>query len=110
MGEMVGVWARLEELETDQHRAFQREREMGFAWPAFLWASGKPLEEVLWDTEMPAGDFVRWTKQLIDLLGQVANAAAELGPVGGKPSTVRAAAGEAIDGLRRGGVCFFCGG
>jgi ATP-dependent RNA helicase HelY len=104
--EMVRLWARLEELETDHQLEFQREPDMGFAWPAYQWASGKPLEEVLWDVEMPAGDFVRWCKQLIDLLGQIANAAAEIGTPDGRPSTVRGAAQEAIEAMRRGVVAY----
>ncbi|MFL6110947.1 MAG: DEAD/DEAH box helicase [Catenulispora sp.] len=106
LDDMVRLWAKLEELESDHHLEFQREPDLGFALPAHQWASGKPLEEVLWDVEMPAGDFVRWCKQLIDLLGQIANAAAELHSPGGKASTVRAAAQEAIDGMRRGVVAY----
>ena len=106
LGEMARVWARLESLESDHQLEFQREPDMGFVWPAFQWAGGKALEEVLRDVEMPAGDFVRWTKQLIDLLGQIASASAELGSVGGKASTVRSAAGAAIEGLRRGVVAY----
>ena len=102
----VRLWARLDELETDHQLDFQREPDLGFAWPAYMWAAGKPLEEVLWEVEMPAGDFVRWCKQLIDLLGQIANAAAELGTRDGKPSTVRGAAHEAIDAMRRGVVAY----
>ena len=49
-----------------------------------------------------AGDFVRWTKQVIDLLGQVADAA-RLQP-GGEP--VGAAARKAADLLRRGVVAY----
>ena len=33
---------------------------------------GPSLDTVLRETDMQAGDFVRWTKQVIDLLGQVA--------------------------------------
>ncbi len=33
------------------------------------------LDEVLREAEMPAGDFVRWCKQVIDVLGQIAAAA-----------------------------------
>jgi len=106
LDDMLRLWAKLEELETDHHLEFQREPDVGFALPAYQWASGKALEEVLWDVEMPAGDFVRWCKQLIDLLGQVANAAAELSAPGGKASTVREAAQEAIDGMRRGVVAY----
>ena len=36
---------------------------------------GTGLDEVLREAEMPAGDFVRWCKQVIDVLGQIAAAA-----------------------------------
>jgi ATP-dependent RNA helicase HelY len=39
------------------------------------WASGRSLEEVLRGSELSAGDFVRRCKQVIDLLGQVGQAA-----------------------------------
>lgn len=46
--------------------------------PAVLaWARGGVLERVLVDTDLAAGDFVRWCKQTIDLLDQIADVAAE---------------------------------
>ena len=48
-----------------------RELEAGFAGPIFHWASGRPLEEILAETDMAPGDFVRNCKQLLDLLRQV---------------------------------------
>ena len=47
---------------------------------------------------MSAGDFVRWVKQVIDLAGQVADAAA------GTP--VRDVAREAVAAMRRGVVAY----
>ena len=41
----------------------------------FHWAEGKPLEDVLEETEMAPGDFVRNCKQLIDLLHQIEDVA-----------------------------------
>ena len=52
-----------------------RELEAGFAAPIFHWASGRPLDEVLAETEMAPGDFVRNCKQLLDLLRQVEDVA-----------------------------------
>ena len=49
----------------------------GFAWAAYRWAEGDDLDDVLGDTDLAAGDFVRWMKQLLDLAGQVADAAGE---------------------------------
>src|SRR5205814_798424 len=45
------------------------------AWAAYRWTEGDDLGEVLDDSDLTAGDFVRWIKQLIDLSGQVADAA-----------------------------------
>jgi ATP-dependent RNA helicase HelY len=61
---------------------------------AQAWAAGGTLEDVLVDSELPPGDFVRVIKQLIDLLGQVARMA----PV---PATAHAAR-SASGALRRG--------
>ncbi len=35
------------------------------------WARGGRLDDVLRDADLQAGDFVRWTKQMIDLLDQI---------------------------------------
>ena len=52
-----------------------RELGRGFATPVFHWAEGKPLEDVLEETEMAPGDFVRNCKQLVDLLRQIEDVA-----------------------------------
>jgi ATP-dependent RNA helicase HelY len=46
---------------------------------------------------MPAGDFVRWIRQLLDLLGQIAQAADD---------EIRPTAERAMDALRRGVVAY----
>ncbi|MFD5553273.1 DEAD/DEAH box helicase [Streptomyces sp. NPDC127068] len=107
LGEMVRIWGRLDALEEDfkinqTEGVGQREPDLGFAWAAYMWASGAGLDEVLREAEMPAGDFVRWCKQLIDVLGQIAAA-----PAGGEaPSTVAKNARRAVDGLLRGVVAY----
>ncbi|MFD9815319.1 DEAD/DEAH box helicase [Streptomyces sp. NPDC059080] len=104
LAEMVRIWGRLDALEEDHkinqaEGVGQREPDLGFAWAAYRWASGFGLEEVLSEAEMPAGDFVRWCKQLIDVLGQIAVAA----PHGG---TVARTARKAMDGVLRGVVAY----
>ena len=59
-----------------------REPDPGFCDQLYQWASGKPLEEVLEDGDMSAGDFVRSTKQVWDLLRQLADVAPE--PLSGR--------------------------
>jgi ATP-dependent RNA helicase HelY len=54
---------------------------------------------VLDDTGLAAGDFVRWVRQLLDLLGQLHDAAPE-------DSRVRQSAPAAMDALRRGVVAY----
>ncbi|MBQ0866421.1 DEAD/DEAH box helicase [Streptomyces smyrnaeus] len=104
LGEMVRIWGRLDALE-EEHRITategvgQREPDLGFAWAAYRWADGQGLDEVLREAEMPAGDFVRWCKQVIDVLGQLAAAAPEAGTV---PRNAR----RAIDGMLRGVVAY----
>jgi len=98
--ETVRAWGRLDRVEKDHGLAFLREPDLGFAWVAHRWASGARLDAVLREADMPAGDFVRWTKQLIDLLGQVGQAAGEADP------DLRRTAEKAVDALRRGVVAY----
>ncbi|MGA4847827.1 DEAD/DEAH box helicase [Streptomyces sp. G5(2025)] len=105
LGEMVRIWGRLDALEEEfrinqAEGVGQREPDLGFAWAAYMWASGRDLDEVLREAEMPAGDFVRWCKQVIDVLGQIAAAAPREG------STVAKNARRAVDQLLRGVVAY----
>jgi ATP-dependent RNA helicase HelY len=105
LGEMVRIWGRLDALEEEfrisqTEGVGQREPDLGFAWAAHMWASGKGLDEVLREVEMPAGDFVRWCKQVIDVLGQIQAAAVPEG------STVPKTARKAVEGLLRGVVAY----
>ncbi|MFF1380100.1 DEAD/DEAH box helicase [Streptomyces sp. NPDC058308] len=103
--EMVRIWGRLDGLEEDfkisqTEGVGQREPDLGFAWAAYMWANDKGLDEVLREADMPAGDFVRWCKQVIDVLGQIAAAAPREG------STVAKNARKAVDQLLRGVVAY----
>jgi ATP-dependent RNA helicase HelY len=93
------LWAELEQAEHDAHVDFLREPDLGFAWVAWRWAKGDPLDAVLLDASQAPGDFVRWMKQLIDLLDQISDAAPEDSPV-------RATAARAVTSLRRGVVAY----
>jgi ATP-dependent RNA helicase HelY len=98
LGHMVELWAELSRLEKDHRLDFLREPDLGFAWAAQRWASGGSLDEVLTETDLAAGDFVRWVKQLLDLTGQVAEAA--------PTAELRATARDVADALRRGVVAY----
>jgi ATP-dependent RNA helicase HelY len=97
--DLMTLWATLEQAEHDARLDFLREPDLGFAWVSWRWAKGDPLDAVLLDASQAPGDFVRWMKQLVDLLGQIENAA----PAG---SPVRRTAAQAIRGLHRGVVAY----
>jgi len=98
LADMVSLWADLDALERQHHLDFLREPDLGFAWAAYRWAEGATLDEVLTETDLAAGDFVRWVKQLLDLTDQVADAAGD--------SALRRTARRASDALRRGVVSY----
>lgn len=74
-----------------------REPDPGFVVLAHEWASGDALADVLEGAELSAGDFVRTTKQLADLLHQVALVA---------PSPLAATAEAAVRAIDRGIVAY----
>jgi ATP-dependent RNA helicase HelY len=98
IAEMVRLWGELEALEKEHRLDFLREPDLGFAWATYRWAEGDDLDSVLGATELAAGDFVRWMKQLLDLTGQVADAAGD--------SPLRKTAREVIERVRRGVVAY----
>ena len=76
--EVVSIWSKLHNLESEYDVKTQREPDFGFCWIAFRWGSGHGLNSVLRNSDLSVGDFVRAIKQLIDLLNQVAGAKLEL--------------------------------
>ena len=96
--DLLRSWERLARLEAEFGVRTLPDPDLGLAWPMMRWAQGRSLESVLWEAEMTAGDFVRWSKQVIDLLGQVIQAAA------GQP--VAAQARLAADLIDRGVVAY----
>ncbi|MCW2614979.1 MAG: hypothetical protein JWN08_1973, partial [Frankiales bacterium] len=104
LSEMGRLWTSLSQAETDAGVQFLRRPDAGFAWAAWRWAGGATLEAVLSDDpDMTAGDFVRWCKQVVDLLGQVALVAEDLSPRG---TELRRTTRKAIDAVRRGVVAY----
>jgi ATP-dependent RNA helicase HelY len=97
--DMARLCADLSETESRHRLSFLREPDIGFAWATWRWARGHRLDDVLSDGDLSAGDFVRWTKQLIDLLGQIGDAAPGESPV-------RSTARDALAALRRGVVAY----
>ena len=97
--EMAHVYGELADLEAEHGLDFLRDPDPGFAWAAWRWAGGARLETVLDETDLTAGDFVRWVKMLLDLLDQVAKVSEE-------SSSVRTAARDAVRAMRRGVVAY----
>jgi ATP-dependent RNA helicase HelY len=96
-GQLAGLWRRIRRVEEEHQVELCRELETGFAPVAFHWAEGKSLEDVLAETELAPGDFVRTCKQLMDLLRQIEGVADE---------PVATATGESRRAINRGVVAY----
>lgn len=80
LAEVTHLWAKLESIESQFGVKTQREPDFGFAYISYKWAQGNSLTSVLKGSDMSVGDFVRSTKQLMDLLMQIAGASQNLKP------------------------------
>jgi ATP-dependent RNA helicase HelY len=99
------------ELRADEQRhriTASREPEDGFVPAIYRWATTGDLSSALAASDsagagspLSAGDFVRWCRQVLDLLDQVRMAA--------PTPAMRATAKRAIDGIRRGVVAVDAG-
>ena len=102
LAETARLWASLEADERRHKLERTRQPDAGFAWTVYRWARGESLERVMTaaesaGSEFSAGDFVRWCRQVIDLLEQLRD-------VVGEGESVGAAAREAVRAMRRGVV------
>jgi ATP-dependent RNA helicase HelY len=91
MRALAAIWAAVRRVEDSHQVELCRELDTGFAPTVFAWAEGKPLEDVLKESRLPAGDFVRSCKQLLDLLRQIEEAA------GPEAASVSRAAYDAVN-------------
>jgi len=92
------LWSDLDDLEQDYRLPGSEAPSAGLVGPMYAWARGMSLERVLIDADMPAGDFVRWTKQTIDLLDQLSIVAPQI--------ELARTARQALDSVRRGIVAY----
>jgi ATP-dependent RNA helicase HelY len=91
------LWEDLE-LLAKKHKLPRSSRiEMDLSYPIFRWATGAKLDVVLESADLLPGDFIRWCKQIIDLLEQLARASSD-------PLSTRAK--DAIDKVKRGIVAY----
>ena len=69
--DVLETWEELSDLEAGQGLTPMRPPDVGFVDTAFGWASGFDLDEIFDEEDFRAGDFVRSTRQLLDLLRQI---------------------------------------
>jgi len=96
---VVREWSALEDIEEQNKLPLTGEPELGLVWPIYKWARGRHLQDVLSGTDLAAGDFVRWVKQVIDLLDQLAK-------IPGLEPRLARLCSDAIKMIRRGVVAY----
>lgn len=69
--ETLDLWQQLDDLEREYRLPGSEPVSAGLAQAMHSWARGAALDRVLDEADMAAGDFVRWSKQTIDLLDQL---------------------------------------
>lgn len=97
----VGAWSELRADEARHKLPPTREPDLGFVTAIYKWARNEPLLEALvaagdQGRALSAGDFVRWCRQVIDLLDQVHKTADD--------EQVANAAAKAVRAIRHGVV------
>ncbi len=95
------IWTELSSDERRYRLPVTREPEAAFALAIHQWTAGAPLGYALAaaaesGAELSPGDFVRWCRQVIDILGQVAAT--------GYSDEIKRNAHKAIDAIQRGVV------
>ena len=88
-------WAELDDLEQSHQLGGSEPLSVALIPAMHRWARGGSLDAVLRETDLAPGDFVRWTRQTIDLLDQVGKVA---------DGAVARTARQAVDAIRRGVV------
>jgi ATP-dependent RNA helicase HelY len=92
-------WMSLSRVESRHGLDTLRRPDSSLVEAVYRWANGANLVQVMNYGDITAGDFVRWMRQIIDVLGQVAQAAPEDDPL-------RANAHTAIDRIKRGVIAY----
>lgn len=94
----VRAWSELDDLEAAHKVETIQPLDAGLVEAVHRWAAGRSLDAVLKGSELSAGDFVRWCKQVIDVLDQVSQAAPR--------QRLRDTARQAVEALRHGVVAY----
>ena len=77
---LVLLWGELAAEERRQHLPVTREPDPGFVGLAYQWADGSALDDLA-GLRLAPGDFVRVTRQLVDLLRQIRDVSPEVADV-----------------------------
>ena len=94
---LTRTWVQLTANEEQYKLSQTPPLDFGLVWPTYKWARGETLAKSLDGTGLAAGDFVRWIKQVIDVLDQITHVAED-------DSHIRTQCERAINLLRRGVV------
>lgn len=92
------VWSHIDELHEAHRLPSLPAPHWGIVGPIHGWAQGKSLDTVLGGTDIAPGDMVRWCKQVIDALEQIADASNDL--------ALGKRARSAAESMRRGVVAY----
>lgn len=97
----IAEWSRLRSDEAEHRLQPTREPDLGFVTGIYKWARGEALAESLFaggeqHAPQSAGDFVRWCRQVIDLLDQIHDTADD--------PEIASTAAKAVRAIRRGVV------
>ncbi|HLM22661.1 MAG TPA: RNA helicase, partial [Propionibacteriaceae bacterium] len=98
MTEIRRIWHEISLAERDARLQRGPEPDIGFSEAAYGWAAGRTLADVLDGSDLTAGDFVRWVRQVADFAGQIADAAG--------PGELRDSARLLVRSMRRGVVSY----
>ena len=91
------LWSKLDDIEQDHKLPGSTPLSSGLSLPMNRWAQGASLDSILGDADFAAGDFVRMTKQTIDMLDQISLVA---------DAKLARTARTALDSIRRGIVAY----
>ena len=90
---MHDMWFDIHGIEARHRVDATKALDTGFVWAMYRWCQGNSLYSVLSREDFTAGDFVRWSRQVIDLLGQIAQAM----PAGSELRTTAVAAADLVN-------------
>jgi ATP-dependent RNA helicase HelY len=97
LAETEEIQRQLQDLQSDYRLPKDQRLQLEMAWGVYRWATGAKLQDALKLTGLLPGDFIRWSKQIIDLLDQISVSA---------DSKVAQTSYEAIDLVKRGIVAY----